>query len=415
MNKIKTTITFSIIIITVIIISIFVYLDTKRNYEPKNDAQIILYGESHGIKEYYDLEFSAWKKLYDNEGMRDLFLELPYYTAEFLNLWMKANNDDILDQLYKDMDGTASHVLDYKEFFKKIKKECPETIFYGTDVGHQYETIGKEYLLYLESQGQKNTDKYKIAEENINQGREWYTEKHDPIDWAWREKRMIKNFINMHDSIGNKKIMGIYGSLHTNINDSSLMAGALKEHYGDIISCTNLDTKVIEVQPYNFGFSYTSLLFLLMLFIPNIIWSKNIPKDYNIYVKNENRILQIIEKIGQILVTTISIIFTDFNLHIFVANSAIIFSARIGYLILALVFMIVYELYWIRYFKSEKTMKDFYVSFAGVPLAGATLPVMAFALLSFYGKNLLLLISVIILGIGHIGIHRNHYKEIYEN
>ena len=95
--------------------------------------------------------------------------------------------------------------MDLQEFFKKIKKECPETIFYGTDVGHQYETIGKEYLLYLESQGQKNTDKYKIAEENINQGREWYTEKHDPIDWAWREKRMIKNFINMHDSIGNNE------------------------------------------------------------------------------------------------------------------------------------------------------------------------------------------------------------------
>ena len=228
MNKIKTTITFSIIIITVIIISIFVYLDTKRNYEPRNDAQIILYGESHGIKEYYDLEFLAWKKLYDNEGMRDLFLELPYYTAEFLNLWMKANNDDILDKLYKDMNGTASHVLDYKEFFKKIKKECPETIFYGTDVGHQYETIGKEYLLYLESQGQKNTDKYKIAEENINQGREWYTEKHDPIDWTWREKRMIKNLylIRHGQSMQNKVANCFSGSTDVSISEKGRQQAA---------------------------------------------------------------------------------------------------------------------------------------------------------------------------------------------
>ena len=37
----------------------------------------------------------------------------------------------------------------------------------------------------------------------------------------------------------------------------------------------------------NFGFSYVGLIYLLMLYIPNIIWSKNLPKDYNKYVKNE--------------------------------------------------------------------------------------------------------------------------------
>ncbi len=30
----------------------------------------------------------------------------------------------------------------------------------------------------------------------------------------------------------------------------------------------------------NFGFSYVGLIYLLMLFIPNILWSKNKPKDY---------------------------------------------------------------------------------------------------------------------------------------
>ena len=29
----------------------------------------------------------------------------------------------------------------------------------------------------------------------------------------------------------------------------------------------------------NLGFSYIGLIFLLMLMIPNIIWSKNNPKD----------------------------------------------------------------------------------------------------------------------------------------
>ena len=40
-----------------------------------------------------------------------------------------------------------------------------------------------------------------------------------------------------------------------------------------------------------------------------------------------------------------------------------------------------------------------------------TLPVMAFALLAVYAKNLLLLIAVMILAVGHIGIHYQHYKE----
>ena len=57
-------------------------------------------------------------------------------------------------------------------------------------------------------------------------------------------------------------------------------------------------------------------------------------------------------------------------------------------------------------------MYDFYSSLLGVPVAGASLPVAAFFLLGIYGKNLFLLISVIVLGIGHIGIHLGHRREI---
>ena len=40
----------------------------------------------------------------------------------------------------------------------------------------------------------------------------------------------------------------------------------------------------------HFGFSYIGLIFLLMLMLPNIIWSKNKPKGYDKYVKNENKV-----------------------------------------------------------------------------------------------------------------------------
>lgn len=154
----------------------------------------------------------------------------------------------------------------------------------------------------------------------------------------------------------------------------------------------------------NFGFSYMGLIFLLMLMIPNIIWSKNKPKDYDEYAKNENKILLLFERIGEVAVSCISLIFSDFNINKISYWSIII--------LFAVLLMILYEIYWIRYFKSEKTMKDMYGSILGIPVAGATLPVMAFLLLGIYGKNPFLIISTIILGIGHIGIHINHRKEI---
>ena len=154
----------------------------------------------------------------------------------------------------------------------------------------------------------------------------------------------------------------------------------------------------------NFGFSYVGLIFLLMLMIPNWIWAKNKPKNYERYVKNENKILLTFEKIGEIGNTCFVLIFTDFNINS-ISNWSII-------LLIAFLLMILYEIYWIRYFKSDKTMKDMYSSILGIPVAGATFPVLAFLLLGVYGKNLFLIISSIILGIGHIGIHLNHKKEI---
>ena len=155
----------------------------------------------------------------------------------------------------------------------------------------------------------------------------------------------------------------------------------------------------------HFGFSYIGLIFLIMLMVPNLLWTKNQPKDYEKYVVNEDRLLLILERIGEATVSALCLIFSDFNVGVIRKWSI--------FLLIAAILMILYELYWIRYFKSNKTMEDFYSSFLGVPVAGATLPVAAFGLLAVYGKNIFLGIAVIILGIGHIGIHLNHRKEVH--
>lgn len=130
----------------------------------------------------------------------------------------------------------------------------------------------------------------------------------------------------------------------------------------------------------------------------------NKPKGYDKYVKNENKVLLLLEWLGEMLVTCLSLIFSDFNINKISNWSSI--------LLIAFIIMILYEIYWIRYFKSNKTMKDMYSSLLGIPVAGATLPVVAFLLLGIYGRNIFLIISTIVLGIGHIGIHLNHKKEL---
>lgn len=150
------------------------------------------------------------------------------------------------------------------------------------------------------------------------------------------------------------------------------------------------------------GFSYMGLIFLLMLTIPNLIWVRHQPKGYN--YQTENKILLIFERAGQVLVTCTALIFSDFNLRPW--------SIWTLWLLAAVILMIMYECWWFRYFKSQKLLEDFYSSFCGIPVAGATLPVMAFFLLGIYGKVVWLLISTVVLGIGHIGIHLQHRRKI---
>lgn len=149
----------------------------------------------------------------------------------------------------------------------------------------------------------------------------------------------------------------------------------------------------------DFGFSFVGLIFLVMLFVPNIIWSRFQPEDYGKYSQNENLVLLILERIGEVLVTCL-LLFTSIE-----------FSWSLM-LLFAFLLMILYELYWIRYFKGNRTMEDMYSSFLDIPIPGATLPVFAVLILGFYSGNIFLVISAIILGIGHIGIHYNHEKEL---
>lgn len=176
-----------------------------------------------------------------------------------------------------------------------------------------------------------------------------------------------------------------------------------KNNIFNTLNCVIMILKEDEIMNVHFGFSYIGCIFLIMLMVPNLIWTKHKPKDYEKYVGNENKLLLSFERIGQVLVTCFVLLFDDFNINEY--------SYQTILLLAAFLFMLLYEWFWIRYFKSEQTMKDYYGKLLGIPVPGAVLPIIAFILLALYRHNLFLLAAVILLGIGHIGIHLQHQKE----
>lgn len=147
------------------------------------------------------------------------------------------------------------------------------------------------------------------------------------------------------------------------------------------------------------------LLFLLMLFIPNFLWTKHKPEGYDELEKSEPKSLLSFERVGQVLVTTFSLCFSDFNIHGI--------SPWAGWLAAALLLMLLYEISWIRYLTGPHTLTAFYGDQFHIPVPLASLPVVAFLLLGIYGKVIWLVLSAVILGIGHIGIHLHHRKTVF--
>ena len=235
----------ALVVIIVFVISIIcIQIVTQKSKTNEQSGLIYLYGEEHASEVILEEEFELWNTYYHDNGIRDLFIELPYYSAEFLNLWMKSDNDDILEQLYRDWEGTAIHSQVVLDFYKQIKSECPETVFHGTDVGHQYQSTGERYLAYLQETGQSSSsEQYQLAQEAIEQGQHYYQYSDD----VYRENTMTENFIREFDRLNGVDVMGIYGAAHIGIdaldyttNTIPCMANQLHERYGDAVHAEDL-------------------------------------------------------------------------------------------------------------------------------------------------------------------------------
>lgn len=174
-----------------------------------------------------------------------------------MNLWMQSDHDDFL-KMYFSGDDDADLKGPRIDFYYHIKAECPETVFHGTDVGHEF-AVGESFLEYLTSTGQSDTEMYRLTQECMEQGRIFYGDMQDihDEDWAYREDRMVENFIREMENTNGAGVMGIYGCFHTDVTAMNYdsqevpsMAGQLLEKYGDALHTRDLTFGFRTDDPY---------------------------------------------------------------------------------------------------------------------------------------------------------------------
>ena len=206
----------------------------NSNIEEKS-AQIYLFGEVHGEEKVIQKEYEYWHQYYHEQGVRHLFYEMPYFAAQYLNLWMETDDDEIFEEFLQYGKGSKADNPYIVEFYQKIKSECPETIFHGIDVGHRPETLGAQYLNYLEENGLKDSQQYQNTLLSIEQGKKYEEDR----DRAYRENMLAENFMREFDELGGESVMGIFGCGHVKTGEKDpsgkvpRMVDQLHEVYGD--------------------------------------------------------------------------------------------------------------------------------------------------------------------------------------
>ncbi len=146
------------------------------------------------------------------------------------------------------------------------------------------------------------------------------------------------------------------------------------------------------------------VLIYIMLFTPNTLWTKRKPENYGKYAQRENKVLLAFERVGEVLVCARVLIF-------WISIS----GGQSG-----------------SYGLRPPFYACFYMKRTGFGISGATgqwrtstaaLPVSPWLALrfrcvhfSFWGStaNIFLLISTVLPGIGHIGIHIQHRNQILQ-
>ena len=242
--------------------------DKEADEDQTPEGMIYLYGEHHWEPYCMEQELEAWRKLYEN-GARHLFIEYSPAWAGIYSINI-SGDEETLDLIYSYMnaesieyygesanevseEGRRQLLLEHV-FLQAIKEHCPETIFHGIDVEHDYDDFGPLYLEYLESIGQQDSEEYARELLACEQGRICHRDTRDIYeddDNAYRENCMVENFIRDLEKLETQDMMGVFGGAHVELGAMNWtpsgdgatvynMATQLQQRYGDRVVSTIL-------------------------------------------------------------------------------------------------------------------------------------------------------------------------------
>ena len=243
----------SLLLCMVLLPGLFVCGYSESAPENADPGELIyLYGENHYHAVCMEKELSAWKDLYDS-GARHLFIEYSYAYAQRLNTWMQADGDELLSWLWSeeedDLDSVPVEALLLFDFYKAVEEHCPETVFHGPDIEHEYDTLGEEYLAALEAAGEQDSVEYARTVLTCEQGKHAHQNGETDEGYRYREACLADNFIWEMEQLEPQAVMGIYGFTHVegvvtehqkSLATDANMATRLAEKYGSRIVCTCL-------------------------------------------------------------------------------------------------------------------------------------------------------------------------------
>ncbi|MCL1882687.1 MAG: hypothetical protein FWF81_02910 [Defluviitaleaceae bacterium] len=212
-------------------------------YLPPSTGRIFMFGEIHGVEEILERKLEIWGEFYREYEMRHFFIEAPFFTAYFLNEWMQAEDDTILYELFADWHYSSKNNPYQLDFYRTIKREFPETVFHGIDVGHGSSTTGQRLIEYLTANNLTDTEAYTLTRENMRQLEHFdRTRNHGLRSSVY----MPQNFIREFDRLGDQSIMLVNGGAHTHLGyfegqeGIPTLASVLYERYGNALQLFDL-------------------------------------------------------------------------------------------------------------------------------------------------------------------------------
>lgn len=155
-----------------------------------------------------------------------------------------------------------------------------------------------------------------------------------------------------------------------------------------------------------YRFSPLGVAYLCLLFIPNILWARRQRASPKVAAARESPVLALFERVGQAM-TTMAAVVEPAARHAGPARVMCLMCLMVSIVAIAL-----YEVAWLQYFRAPIGSASIYSKLGPIPQPLAILPVLGFSLLALYQEHWVLVVSVLTLGVGHIGIHVVHAREL---